>query len=78
MMAGLAAVAGVAHAGFVVRGDAVFDDATGLLWEKVPDNYSGNWVGARDYANNLVLAGKDDWRLPDIGELQTLYADIKA
>jgi Protein of unknown function (DUF1566)/PEP-CTERM motif len=81
LMAGLSGVASVAHAAFIVRGDAVFDDATGLLWERAV-NKAGNdvasWVGANAYAEGLTLEGKDDWRLPTIGELENLYLGIKA
>jgi hypothetical protein len=81
LMAGLAAVSGVANAAFVVRGDAVFDDATGLLWERAV-NKAGNdvfsWGGANAYAEGLTLAGKDDWRLATIDELENLYLGIKA
>jgi hypothetical protein len=79
-MAGLAAVSGVANAAFAIRGDAVFDDDTGLLWERAvnkPGNDVANWGEAKAYAEGLTLAGKDDWRLPTIAELTELYDDLK-
>jgi hypothetical protein len=80
LMAGLAAVSGVANAAFVVRGEAVFDDATGLSWERAVNktgNDVDNWPGAGAYAEGLTLAGKDDWRLPTIDEIETMYLALK-
>jgi pimeloyl-ACP methyl ester carboxylesterase len=64
----------------------VIDTATGLMWQKCPygqtwdeaqDACTGsatnlNWQQALKAAENLKLAGYDDWRLPNINELQTL------
>jgi len=44
------------------------DTATGLEWTKV-NNDNGN---PEQYCSNLVLEGKDDWRLPNITELRTI------
>jgi hypothetical protein len=47
------------------------DPATGLEWQmKSPGEMS--WDEALHYAKNLVLAGKNDWRLPSAAELETL------
>ena len=78
LMAGLSGVAGVAHAAFIVRGDAVFDDATGLLWERMLDNCFRQLGRREGLCEQLTLAGKDDWRLPEIDELGTLYDHIQA
>ena len=50
------------------------DMATGLVWSpSLSDLLGGSWQTwgyANDYANNLVLDGFDDWRLPTAAELQ--------
>lgn len=49
----------------------ITDLDTGLMWTQVPAS-ARNWAAAVDWAENLVLAGFSDWRLPNIKELQTL------
>jgi hypothetical protein len=48
----------------------IVDMATGLMWEKSPDNQPINLRGAIEYAKNLELGGYNDWRLPTMEELQ--------
>ncbi len=31
-----------------------------------------NWADAKQYCEDLVLGGYDDWRLPNIDELETI------
>jgi len=57
---------------FTVSGDCVTDNLTGLMWVKSPDSITRQWDIALSYANNLVLCGYDDWRLPNINELRSL------
>ena len=78
VLVGLAVAPGAAHATLIDRGHVVFDDATGLLWDKKADDGGYKWANAKSYAESLVLAGVDDWRLAEIGELATLYEHIKA
>ena len=55
---------------FVDNGDGtVTDRATGLMWMKADSGRPMNWQDALAYAENLRLAGFDDWRLPDAKEL---------
>jgi len=55
------------------RDGTITDLNTGLMWQKSPDfNTRRTWDEAVTYANNLVLAGKSDWRLPTIKELYSL------
>jgi len=49
------------------------DDATGLLWADKDNGSDLGWSQAADYCENLNLGGYDDWRLPAIKELKTLY-----
>ena len=54
------------------NGDGTATDIdTGLMWQYCA---VGNldWQGALAYCENLILEGSDDWRLPDVNELQSL------
>jgi hypothetical protein len=73
---------------FVDNGDGTITDrATGLIWMKVDSGafnvgpYSDgtlNWEQALDWAENLAYAGRDDWRLPDAKELQSIVDYTRA
>ena len=54
--------------------DVVTDSKTGLMWQ---DNSAAkytqrDWQGALDFCEKLHLAGHDDWRLPNIKELENV------
>ena len=49
----------------------VTDTETGLMWQQDEALYM-NWETALSYCEDLELAGYDDWRLPNINELQSL------
>jgi hypothetical protein len=52
----------------------VTDTCTGLMWEKETGN-GGNrtfWCRALEYCENLDLGGHDDWRLPNVREIQSI------
>ncbi len=52
----------------------VTDTCTGLMWQKDTGN-DGNrlaWCDALAYCENLELADHDDWRLPNVRELQSI------
>ena len=56
---------------FVDNGDStVTDRATGLIWMQKDSGKAMNWEEALMFAENLVYAGYDDWRLPNAKELQ--------
>ena len=58
---------------FVDNGDGtVIDRATGLMWQKADSGSGMDWQNALAYAENLELAGYDDWRLPNVKELQSI------
>ncbi|MBN2586954.1 MAG: DUF1566 domain-containing protein [Candidatus Fermentibacteraceae bacterium] len=58
---------------FVDNGDGtVTDTATGLMWQQADDGTGRNWEEALAFAEDLCLAGYDDWRLPNAHELQSI------
>jgi len=58
---------------FQDNGDSTVTDlATQLTWQKRDDGSTRDWEGALSYCENLSLAGYDDWRLPDVKELQSI------
>jgi len=59
---------------FTDNGDGtVSDNLTGLMWTKNANPDGGkNWSDALAYCNELIHAGHNDWRLPNINELHSL------
>ncbi len=58
---------------FIDNGDGTVTDlASGLMWQKADDGISRNWEESLQYAEELELAGKNDWRLPNAKELQSI------
>ena len=57
---------------FSDNGDGtVTDTCTGLMWQQV-DGGRLNWGSALEYCENLELGDHDDWRLPNVRELQSI------
>jgi len=55
---------------FTDNGDGtITDNVTGLMWQETPSSQSFSYEEAVEYAENLELAGYDDWRLPSTKEL---------
>jgi hypothetical protein len=50
----------------------ITDKATGLIWQTADSAKGMDWKDALAYAENLTLAGEDDWRLPSVKELQSI------
>ena len=48
----------------------ITDNATGLMWTQADNGVGLNWQDALVYAENAEFAGYDDWRLPNVKELQ--------
>jgi len=61
------------HNDFVDNGDGtVADRATGLTWMQADSAEPMDWPRALAYAEGLIFAGHDDWRLPTVKELQSI------
>lgn len=57
----------------VDSGDGTITDrATGLQWAQADSAQVMDWESALAYAEGLELAGHDDWRLPNVKELQSI------
>jgi hypothetical protein len=72
---------------YINNGLTVSDRCTGLEWQRTTADTSGDglldtggenpddrrqWQAALDYCNTLDLDGRDDWRLPNVRELQSI------
>lgn len=58
---------------FVDNGDGtVTDEATGLMWMQTDSGDGMNWQDALAYADTQRYADYDDWRLPNVKELQSI------
>jgi hypothetical protein len=63
----------------------VTDTCTGLVWQQSPGDLDGDgeltdtdrlsWCESLGHADSLSLAGHDDWRLPSVRELTSLFDD---
>jgi hypothetical protein len=57
----------------VINGDGtVTDSAMGLMWQQGMPPLQMSWEAALTYAEELYLAGYDDWRLPTRKELKSI------
>lgn len=54
--------------------DTVYDPNTNLIWQDNKDvgTVFENWQGATEYCSKLTLAQYDNWRLPNILEIQSI------
>ena len=58
---------------FEDQDEVIFDRATMLMWQKSESPSTLAHSNANDYCANLILVGHDDWRLPTIEELLSLF-----
>lgn len=49
--------------------ETVTDNVTGLMWQQIPSSEDFSWEDAKEYCENLELAGYDNWRMPNLKEL---------
>ncbi len=55
--------------------DVVFDETTGLWWQRDGSPERLTWPEAREYVGGLgraAFSGREDWRLPTVSELATI------
>lgn len=58
---------------FVDNGDGTVSDfGVGLMWKKDDSGEGLDWEHALAYADDLEFASYDDWRLPNVKELQSI------
>ena len=58
---------------FENNGDStITDNATGLMWAQNDSGTAMDWGTALAYAEDATDAGYDDWRLPNVKELQSI------
>lgn len=53
----------------------VTDTQTRLMWSQKDNGSDIDWQKAVSYCQTIELAGHEDWRLPNIEELRTLYSN---
>jgi hypothetical protein len=70
-------------ADFTREGNVVTDNISGLQWQddghaKWAERNAKNWKNAIAYCRDLSLDDKDDWRLPNINELDSIVDYTRA
>jgi len=53
---------------------AVFDQETDLVWERVPNAGAFTWNQAQTRCNNLILGARMGWRVPTIQEASSILS----
>ena len=80
LLAGLSSALGDTQPRFVVdegeESNSVVDFATSRQWQQAPKAEVEPWEAALDYCEGLELGGHDDWFVPTVLELLTLYDDV--
>jgi hypothetical protein len=60
------------NARFTKQATTIIDNLTGLMWYQSPSTSNVNWETAIKNCEDFSNEGFDDWRLPNIKELQSL------
>lgn len=67
-------VPSLAQERFIDNGDGtVTDTKTNLMWAQYDNLGNINWHDAKAYCEWIILSKYEDWRMPTIDELATLY-----
>jgi len=74
VMFGVFLCSGMANATLIDNGDGTItqirSDGSQLMWLQNANMFGRtNWYEAMDWAEDLIFAGYDDWRLPDAHNL---------
>ena len=56
----------------VIKPEETYAASNGLEWQAGRVEKTASWEAAKTYCDSLELAGKSDWRLPNIDELKSL------
>jgi hypothetical protein len=59
------------------NGDIVIDKANNLMWQRSSGQERTNWNDSIAYCNSLNLEEFEDWRLPNLEELELVYDSAK-
>ena len=59
------------------NGTTVFDTRTGLLWQRGHSPDALTWGEGLAYCEGLDYDGRDDWRLPNILELRSIFDNTR-
>jgi hypothetical protein len=58
---------------YIDNGDGTVSDATtGLMWQQKDDGLNRTWEEALSYCEGLKIGEYDDWRLPNLRELESI------
>lgn len=77
LLSGCASTGSVTQSAIVDLGDnTILNNLTSQMWAKKKSARMYNSTAAQAYADQAVLAGYDDWRLPTLEEFHTLYYAI--
>ncbi len=59
-------------------GNAVLDEVTGLVWDKLPSSTLFSWIDAIEHCYSRAVDYRKGWRLPTVEQLSTLLDDSQS